>query len=113
MQLPQCKNDMQKFIGKLNYLRGLIFNLSRKISAFVPILRLKKEAEFTWEANRQCAFDDIKRYLSSPPVMKAPMAGRNPVSAIHHCRGCRNWVCFEASDKWQGTHHYLLKLTPD
>jgi hypothetical protein len=38
VQLPQCKNDMQKFLGKLNYLRQFIFNLSRKISAFAPIL---------------------------------------------------------------------------
>jgi ribonuclease HI len=36
---------------------------------------LKNEAEFTLGANQQCAFDDIKRYLSSPPVMKAPMVG--------------------------------------
>jgi hypothetical protein len=38
VQPPHCKNDMQKFIGKLNYLRQFIFNLSRKISAFAPIL---------------------------------------------------------------------------
>jgi hypothetical protein len=25
--------------------------------------------------NQQCAFEDIKRYLSSPLMMKAPMAG--------------------------------------
>jgi hypothetical protein len=48
VQPPQCKNDMQKFIRKLNYLRRFIFNLSRKISAFAPILRLKNETEFTW-----------------------------------------------------------------
>jgi hypothetical protein len=47
-QPPQCKNDMQKFLGKLNYLRQFIFNLSGKISAFAPILRLKNEAKFTW-----------------------------------------------------------------
>jgi hypothetical protein len=75
VQPPQCKNDMQKFLGKLNYLRRFIFNLSRKISAFAPILRLKNEAEFTWGAGKQRAFDDIKKNLSSPPVMKAPIAG--------------------------------------
>jgi hypothetical protein len=74
VQQPQCKNDMQNFLGKVNYLMRFISNLSRKISAFAPILRLKNEAEFTWGANQQCAFEDIKRYLSSPPVMKAPMA---------------------------------------
>jgi hypothetical protein len=49
VQQPQSKNGMQKFIGKLNYLRRLIFNLSGNISVFSPILRLKNEAEFTWE----------------------------------------------------------------
>jgi hypothetical protein len=47
VQPPQCKNDMQKFLGKLNYLRRFIFNLSEKISAFAPILQLKNEAKFT------------------------------------------------------------------
>jgi hypothetical protein len=36
---------------------------------------LKNEAEFTCGAHQQHAFENIKRYLSSPPVMKAPMAG--------------------------------------
>jgi hypothetical protein len=38
VQSPQCKNDMQKFLGKVNYLRRFISNLSGKISAFAPIL---------------------------------------------------------------------------
>jgi hypothetical protein len=71
---PQCKNNMQKFLVKLNYFRRFISNLSGKISAFAPILQLKNEAKFTWRADQQCTFDDIKRYLSSPPVMKTHMA---------------------------------------
>jgi hypothetical protein len=49
--------------------------LSGKISAFAPILQLKNKVEFTWGADQQRAFEDIKRYLSSSPVMKSPMAG--------------------------------------
>jgi hypothetical protein len=75
VHLPRCKNDMQKFLGKLNYLRWFIFNLSGKISAFAHVLQLKTEAEFTWGTDQQRAFDDIKKYLSSPLVTKAPMAG--------------------------------------
>ena len=44
---PACKKDLQKFLGKVNYLRRFISNLSGKIEAFTPILRLKNEAEFT------------------------------------------------------------------
>jgi hypothetical protein len=44
-------------------------------NAFAPILRLKNEAEFTWGADQQRAFDDIKKFLSSSLVMKAPIVG--------------------------------------
>jgi hypothetical protein len=47
VQPPQSKKDMQKFLGKLNYSRRFIFNLSVKISAFTAILHLKNEANFT------------------------------------------------------------------
>ena len=49
VEAPTCK-DLQKFLGKVNYLRRFISNLSGKIDAFTPILRLKNEAEFTWGA---------------------------------------------------------------
>jgi hypothetical protein len=46
VQPPQSKNDMEKFLGKLNYLTQFIFNLSGKISAFAAILRSKNKADF-------------------------------------------------------------------
>ena len=46
VQAPKCK-DLQKFLGKVNYLRRFIANLSGKIIPFTPILKLKDESEFT------------------------------------------------------------------
>ena len=63
---------MQKFLGKVNYLRRFIANLSGKVDASTPILRLKNDVDFTWGAIQQEAFDMIKKYLCTPPVMKAP-----------------------------------------
>jgi hypothetical protein len=40
-----------------------------KISTFAPILWLRNEVEFTWGADQQRAFDDIKKYLSSTPAI--------------------------------------------
>ena len=51
VEAPTCKKDLQKFLGKVNFLRRFIFNLSRKIDDFTPILRLKNETEFTWGQN--------------------------------------------------------------
>jgi len=48
VEAPTSKKDLQKFLGKVNFLRRFISNLSGKIDAFTPILRLKDETEFTW-----------------------------------------------------------------
>src|SRR6185312_9060349 len=45
VEAPTCKKDLQKFLGKVNYLRRFISNMSRKIDAFTPILRLKNEVK--------------------------------------------------------------------
>ena len=75
VEAPTCKKDLQKFLGKVNFLRRFISNLFGKIDAFTPILRLKDETEFTWGAKQQEAFEKIKIYLSSPPILKAPRRG--------------------------------------
>ena len=72
VEAPACKKDLQKFLGKVNYLRRFVSNLFGKIDAFTPILRLKNEAEFTWGAEQQESFEKIKKYFSSPMVLKVP-----------------------------------------
>jgi hypothetical protein len=72
---PTYKLEVQKFLGKVNYLRRFISNLARKIDSFTPILRLKNDVEFTWGAEQQEAFDLIRKYLSLAPMLKAPQLG--------------------------------------
>jgi hypothetical protein len=48
LQAPTCKKELEKFLGKVNYLRRFICNLSGKVNTFSPLLRLKDEDEFTW-----------------------------------------------------------------
>jgi hypothetical protein len=43
---PTCKVEVQKFLGKVNYLRRFISNLAWKIDAFTPILRLNNDVKF-------------------------------------------------------------------
>ena len=50
IEAPTCKKNLQKFLGKVNFLRRFISNLSGKIDAFTPIFQLKNEVEFTWGA---------------------------------------------------------------
>jgi hypothetical protein len=51
VQAPTSKKELQRFLGKVNYLRRFICNLFGKVDAFTPLLRLKSGAEFTWGQN--------------------------------------------------------------
>nr|CAH66649.1 OSIGBa0146I21.6 [Oryza sativa]CAH66655.1 OSIGBa0092J07.1 [Oryza sativa] len=54
---------------KIEKIRDFKAPTSGKIDAFVPKHRLKKEADFTWGAKQQEMFEELKRYLSTPPVV--------------------------------------------
>jgi len=40
---PTNKTELQSLIGKINFIRWFIFNLSGKIRAFSPLLKLKAD----------------------------------------------------------------------
>jgi hypothetical protein len=44
---PVCKKDVQKLLGKINYLRCFISNLARRVESLLPLVRLKHREEFT------------------------------------------------------------------
>jgi hypothetical protein len=72
---PTCKRDVQKLLGKINYLRRFITNLAGKVNSFLPLIQLKHEEDFVWGDKQREAFEKIKRYLVSPLVLRAPKIG--------------------------------------
>jgi len=72
---PSTKKILQSLLGKINFLRRFISNLSGKTKAFSPLLRLKNE-DFKWQEEHQEAFDKIKEYLTKPPVLAPPVRNR-------------------------------------
>ncbi|KAK2414107.1 hypothetical protein QL285_036738 [Trifolium repens] len=73
---PATKKQLQSLLGKINFLRRCISNLSGRAKPFSPLLRLKKEDVFTWDADHQKAFDEIKDYLSNPPTLMPPIRNK-------------------------------------
>jgi ribonuclease HI len=61
---PTTKKELQQLIGKINFVRRFISNLSGQID------------EFRWGAEQQRAFEEIKEYLSRPPVLVPPQQDR-------------------------------------
>jgi hypothetical protein len=76
LEEPTCKRYVQKLLGKINYLRWFIANLAGKVDSFLPLVRMKHEGEFRWGDEQKEAFEKIKKYLMSPPVLRAPGANQ-------------------------------------
>ena len=73
---PTNKTELQSLIGKINFIRRFISNLSGKIHPFSPLLKLKADQEFIWGEEQQLALDEINNYLTNPPVLIPPQQGK-------------------------------------
>ncbi|KAK1604476.1 hypothetical protein QYE76_028149 [Lolium multiflorum] len=76
MKPPTTKKELQCLIGKINFVRRFISNLSGRIEPFMGLVKIKSDEEFCWGAEQQQAFDEIKEYLTKPPVLVPPQQDR-------------------------------------
>ena len=65
---PQTKADLRRFLGLVNYLGEFISNLAA-VSEPLRIL-LENDTEWYWLAKQEQAFQEIKRLLTTAPVLK-------------------------------------------
>jgi hypothetical protein len=73
---PTTKRELQQLIGKINFVRRFISNFSGRIEPSMELVKIKANEEFCWGAERQRAFEEIKEYLSKPPVLVPPQQDR-------------------------------------
>ena len=68
MQTPKLVKECQTFCGMVNFLSTFCKNLCKLL---IPIYELtKKRARFQWTDKHQKAFEDIKKLLVKPPVLR-------------------------------------------
>ena len=73
---PITKTELQSLLGKINFIRRFISNLSERVLPFSPLLKLKNDQEFKWGDIQQKAFEEIKEYMKCPPVLVPPQRGK-------------------------------------
>ncbi|KAL2237494.1 UNVERIFIED_CONTAM: Transposon Tf2-12 polyprotein [Sesamum indicum] len=73
MRPPKLIKEVQKLAGKLASLNRFISRSADKGLHFFKILR--GAAKFEWDKSSQEAFDALKRYLSSPPLLTKARTG--------------------------------------
>ena len=70
MSPPKTLREMQKLTGHVTALGHFISKLGERALPFFQLMKKKGPFEWTEEADKE--FQDLKRYLTSPPVMVAP-----------------------------------------
>ncbi|KAK1693562.1 hypothetical protein QYE76_010259 [Lolium multiflorum] len=70
MELPQCLKDVQKFTGCLASLSRFVSRLGEKALPLYQLL--KKSDKFVWSPQADEAFRDLKRVLSTAPILASP-----------------------------------------
>jgi hypothetical protein len=73
---PTSLKELQSLLGKINFVRRFISNLSQKVLPFSPLLRIKKDQKFVWGDEQQKAFDEIKQYMKESPVLVPPQLNK-------------------------------------
>jgi hypothetical protein len=73
---PTTKRELQQLIGKINFVGRFISNLCGQIEPFMELVKIKANEEFRWGVEQQWAFEEIKEYLSKPPVLVPPQQDR-------------------------------------
>jgi hypothetical protein len=73
---PTNLKELQSLLGKINFVRRFISNLSQKVLPFSPLLRIKKDQKFVWGDEQQKAFNEIKEYTKEPPVLVPPQLNK-------------------------------------
>ena len=73
---PTNKIELQSLLGKINFIKRFISNMLERILSFSPLLKLKNDQEFKWGDVQQKAFEEIKEYMKSPPVLVPPHQGK-------------------------------------
>ena len=75
MPAPKTEKEVRSFLGKLNYIARFISHLTTNCEPIFKLLRKNQHA--SWDSDCQEAFDKIKLYLQSPPVLVPPVLGRS------------------------------------
>ena len=72
MTLPKTVKEVQKLTGRITALNRFVSRATDKL----PFFKTLKQA-FAWADECEAAFQELKRYLSSPPLLSPSKEGEN------------------------------------
>ena len=85
---PKNRKDIQRFLGLTGYYRKFIKDFARLLRPISDLV--KKDQSWVWGDEQQNAFDNIKIYLTSSPILQLPDYNRQfrvTTDASDYCIG--------------------------
>ncbi|XP_016651053.1 PREDICTED: uncharacterized protein LOC107881558 [Prunus mume] len=92
-------------------MNSVFHDMIGKIQLFSSLLRLKQEHTFKWEEQHQQAFEEIKHYLSKPPVLSPPKRGRPLKLYVSASEVSIGSLLVQDNKKWKEHAVYYLSRT--
>ena len=68
LEIPENKEELQRFLGMTTYLSKFISNYSQTSAPLRTLL--ENDCEWHWEEQQNIAFSALKRYITNAPVLK-------------------------------------------
>ena len=113
MSFPEIEKEVRDFLGILNYISGFISHLTPTCEQIFKLLRKNNLGKL----NEDCeeAFNKIKQYLQSPPVLIPPAPGRPLILYLTVLEGSMDGVLgqHDFSGKKEHVIYYLSKKFTD
>jgi len=109
--MPEPKNlkELRGLQGRLAYIRRFISNLAGHCHPFSHLM--KKGTPFEWDESCKNAFRSIKKYLSSPPVLGAPIPSKPLILYIAAQERPLGALCAQENEEGKERALYYLSRT--
>ncbi|CAM8911138.1 unnamed protein product [Rhodiola kirilowii] len=109
MPEPKSLKELRGLQGRLAYIRRFISNLAGRCQPFSHLM--KKDAPFIWDDKCRKAFDSIKKYLSTAPVLGAPTPGKPLILYVAAQEKSLGAMCAQETDERKERPLYYLSRT--
>ncbi|KAL0412868.1 UNVERIFIED_CONTAM: hypothetical protein Sradi_1488500 [Sesamum radiatum] len=108
MQSPNTVKEVQKLAGRIAALNRFISRSSDKGLPFSKVL--KKVDGFSWTEQCQAAFEDLKKYLASPPLLTKSRPGETLFLYLTILEGALSAVLIREEGRKHQPIYYVSKI---
>ena len=97
MPPPHSIRQLQSLQGKSNFLRRFIVNYAKITKGFMCLL--KQDIPFVWDETAQLAFEALKKYFLSAPLLRPPDYSRDFILYLSALESTIGVVLVQEDDK--------------